>query len=438
MLSFKRFLEEQNVQEANLGTHPDNYPAGSIVSLNRGKVIGPYKEKDIFTVNSISSTPNKRKLPVYNVTTGSSKNIIYVTLTDIHNKQFVVQISKSAADSYFLKGSRSRAGANTNVIFTNKELAPTALGLGDKKLNKKQIISALQSNLKYDKETNNFLLGLAQTVNAKGSNFEVNIPEKFVSELNVVSKDYGELLSAIWVLNNVPGISSIVFPKSSNAALVDFYANEGTTPHPYSIKSEGGSKVTIGNILNGIKDMFDDPEAGKLVKNSFNKQELKYIDMLNTIIDLPMRSGMIEGHKLLNTDGINALAQAMNMSTQDVTNETINEWLKTKTGKQIKQKLEKFYAAVGSRPLDKMFESERDKNRLVIGPLGESLKRILNKNEAAVNTLIKMANLLKTTQVNISISPKKISFSIAKFSESKFKFDWAGYSGGNKLGFIKV
>jgi hypothetical protein len=39
-------------------------------------------------------------------------------------------------------------------------------------------------------------------------------------------------------------------------------------------------------------------------------------------------------------------------------------------------------------------------------------------------------------QNNIDVKKKVLRFSVHKFSEANFKFDWPGYVSGNKLGFI--
>mgnify|MGYP003344590853 FL=1 len=64
MLTFKQFLEEkysnsEEIDEANLGSHPDNYPAGSVVRVNKGIQFDTYKSGDILKVDFISNNPKK-------------------------------------------------------------------------------------------------------------------------------------------------------------------------------------------------------------------------------------------------------------------------------------------------------------------------------------------------------------------------------------------
>jgi len=442
MLSFKKFKailqEAEELEEANLGSHPDNYPEGSVVRLNKPFVIGPYKEGTLFTVLFIGPEKDKNITQVYPTKVSTTKKPVWIGLQDESGDKFQVMLSKSLADSYFLKGSKTRGGETTSVIFANKELTPDSLGFADKTLTSDGIISLLETNKKLKPEEKKFLVYLAKTVNGKGSSFFITVPEKFLSELNVISKDFGEILSAIWLLNNETGLTKIKFPDISNLPFIDLYGVSKKTLEPYSVKSEGGSKVSIGNILDSIDDVIKNPTKATGIELNFTTEESEIISSLRKIISLSMKDGMIEGHRILQTDAIKELSKVMNVPVAKITNKKIDEWAKNKTAQQLKKQLSTFYTKANSRPTEKMFESGREPNRLIVGPLGESLRRELNIRKPYLDVLNKIANLVEASQVNISIKPKTITFSLAKFRDAKFVFGWAGYSGGNKLGFIKT
>ena len=52
--------------------------------------------------------------------------------------------------------------------------------------------------------------------------------------------------------------------------------------------------------------------------------------------------------------------------------------------------------------------------------------------KASLTSLARQVILLQT---NVNVRKAKMTFRADKFSEAEFEFDWAGYSGGNKLGF---
>lgn len=440
MLSFNNFIrlskETDEISEANLGSHPDNYPPGALVRLNKNLSIGPYEEGEIFSILFISSKQDEKIEDIYIIGTKIS-NPIWIGLTDSSGKSFQIKISKSSADNYFLKGTRSRGGEKTSVIFANKELTPDSLGFSGKSLNIDEILTELENNKKLKQDEKDFLISLLEAVNSNGNSFDIDVPNKFLTELATISKDFGEIISAVWLLNNSES-TEIIFPEISNLPFIDLYGVDGKTLIPYSVKSEGGSKVSIGNILNSIDDVIKNPEKATGVDLSFNEEELFAIDIMKKIISLPMKDGMIEGHRILDTPAINELSNVIGVSKENITSSIIDKWLNNKTSQELKDKLSAFYTKAASRPTDKMFETDRDKNRLIVGPLGESLKREMNNRSFLLNTLNRLANLVEATQVNISIKPKTITLNQTKFVDAKFKFGWAGYSGGNKLGFTKV
>lgn len=422
MISFKNFLTE-----ANLGNSPDNYPPGSIILLNKGKTLGHYKERESFTVLEISKVERNYDYDL----NPNGKSILFITLSDSTNKVFTIKISKSNANSYFLKGKKLHA--THNILFTNKELSPDNLMLSGLTLTADQILVHLKSHLNYSNSINNLLLDMAKVSNAKGDVLSIDASEMNLSEFATISKDYGEILGAIWIMKNL-NFRTVTFPKSSNEPLIDFYANRFGVAYPFSIKSGSGSKVTIDNILKLIEHKAN--QQG--FKEQFADEELDSIQVLKRINELPMRDGMVEAHKILNTSGIQELSKVIGIPVSELTNTNITSWLDELPLDEIQSKLEKFYIDLNSRPADKMWTSNREKNRLIIAPLGESLHKMLNVMPEMQSALNKMSRMNTIIQLNVDVTDKKITFKTSKFKNSKFKFGWAGYSAGNKLGFKLV
>lgn len=403
---------------ANLGSHPDNYPEGSIVRLNKNRSIGPHKPETIFSVLYISNKKDETIETTYDLTNKSTSqsSIIWIGLEDINNIKFNIKLSKFLADTYFLKGSKkSKTGENVTNIFANKQLTPANLGIVGSVLRDSDIVSKLKENRNYDTETIEFLLYLMNSIGI-GESFDITIPNKYTTELQTINKDFGEILSSLWILRNESNIESISFPDKSNLPLIDFIGNSGTTTHSYSVKSLGGSNTTIGNIITNTE------------------KQSTILTNLNTLCNLPMRDGMIFGHLILDTEGINILSRIIGINKNRINNSIINNWLNDKQPQQIKTELKDFYDFINSHPAEKMFEA-REKNRLVIGPMGHSLVRILNNDSNYVDELNQMAKNRKVIQINVKISKKILSFTKSNFRDLNFVFDWAGYSGGNKLGF---
>lgn len=434
MLGFRSFI-----LEANLGLHPENYPAGSRVVLSKtpsseaiykGK-LGHHKSGDVFETIKISKEPIDYD---YDLIKSAVKDILFITVKDSADKEFTIRLSKSSANSIFTKGDIKGVAK----LFANKELCPDKFGLNGKTLTGLEIISHLKSNLNYSKEINDELLELAIKANSKG----LLIPDTNLSlirsvDLKTISKDYGEILGAIWAMKNL-GFTSVKFPLSPNEPLLDFYANKNDElPLAFSIKSGSGSKTSIDNIIKAAKANI--PVGGGKLEDYLTREEEKAIEVLKKINTLSMRNGMIEAHKILETAGIQELAKVMDIPVDDITNDTINSWLKAKTLPEIKTELQSFYSSVKSKPDEKMWTETRNINRLVIGPLGQSLPILFNKeNSPMLSVLNKIANIIVMHQLNVNVSKNSITFKVSEFKDSKFVFGWQGYSGGGKLGFRMV
>lgn len=430
MLGFRSF-----VLEANLGLHPENYPAGSRVVLSKtpsseeiykGK-LGHYKSGDAFETVKISKEPIKYD---YDLVRSSAKDLLFITVKDSNDKQFTIRLPKGSANKIFTKGDIKGVAK----LFANKELTPDKFGLNGKTLTGLEIISHVKSNLNYSKEINDELLELAIRSNSKGLIMsDINLSHIQSVDLKTVSKDYGEILGAIWVMKNL-GFTSVKFPSTSNEPLLDFYAIRYGIPFPYSIKSGSGSKTSIDNIIKAAKSNI--PVGGGKLEDYLTDDEEKALEVLKKINALPMRQGMIEAHKILETAGIQELAKVLGISVENITNDNINYWLDKKTLPEIKTELQTFYSLLKSKPDEKMWSETREKNRLVIGPLGQSLPPLFNKeNSPELTALNKIANIITMHQLNVNVSKNSISFKVSKFKDSKFVFDWQGYSGGGKLGF---
>ena len=61
---------------------------------------------------------------------------------------------------------------------------------------------------------------------------------------------------------------------------------------------------------------------------------------------------------------------------------------------------------------------------------------ILNSNKSIRDSLTNVARQVTLIQVNVDVKSNQMIFKKNKFKDIEFKFDWAGYGGGNKLGFL--
>tara|TARA_B110000495_G_C22976776_1_gene573809 strand:- start:53 stop:1465 length:1413 start_codon:yes stop_codon:yes gene_type:complete len=339
-------------------------------------------------------------------------------------------------------------------LFANKALSPDKLDLAGREYGLDELIKSTTAALKRhfpDGKTAkqlSSLLPLANTTSDKISFAELDFTDK---DFPKISADYGEILAAIWTMKNRK-FAKVNFPKASNHALIDFYGVKANINYPFSVKSGAtGGKVTVKNIIASIKGRAK-------TANADNSHELAD-EVISIVQNFSMKEQMIMLHQKFKTPVIISLSKIMKCSPNDIDLERVASWTKEintvkkdvyetkgkkkklieKAGNQSKDnhllvaKLEKWHKKY-SPPKDKTLKG-RDLTRFIVGPLGQSIYPILNKMPGMQESLTRIAQQVTLIQVNVNVKTKTMTFSSAFFKKAEFQFDWAGYSGGNTLGF---
>ena len=192
--------------------------------------------------------------------------------------------------------------AATGKTFKTKELSPDGFGLAGKTFNSKQALikaTAASVDERYgDKPEVAVPLKaiLQDAAIAKGAMIDLSDALVFgTSDLATISKDYGEILAAIWSFDNLD-FERVEFPVASNHKLIDFYGlrkakgGRGFDETPVSVKSgPTGGKVNIKNIVDALKRQN--------LEVDLNAQYAK--DVFETA-GLEMKGQMVRLHQLMN------------------------------------------------------------------------------------------------------------------------------------------
>lgn len=311
-------------------------------------------------------------------------------------------------------------------LFANKDLTPDNLGLAGQQLNKKDLIAHATNiiNSKYEGEVAKQLISLLHFANTKSANValsDINFEKK---DLAKVSADFGEILSAIWAMNSLQ-FREVYFPTASNEKLIDFYGVRMGIRYPISVKSGGGGKVTIKNIIDAIKN------RAKTASADHSKE--KALQIFNIVSNFSAKEQMIVVHQYMKTKCIKDLAKIMKMSVDQITLDSVKRWADQYEMDELAKILNSWHKKY-SMPGKKSFQG-RDKKRLVLSPLGESIWKILNNDKDIKKSLTNVARQVTLIQVNVDVKAKKLAFKSNYFKEADFQFGWPGYSSGNKLGF---
>lgn len=339
--------------------------------------------------------------------------------------------------------------ASTGKTFKTKELSPDGFGLAGKTFNSKQdLIKATAASVdeRYgDKPEVAVPLKaiLEDAAIAKGATIDLSDGLVFgASDLATISKDYGEILAAIWSFDNLD-FERVEFPVASNHKLIDFYGlrsaleGGGFDETPVSVKSgDTGGKVNIKNIIDALErqDLEVDMNA-QYAKEVFESAKL------------PMKRQMIKLHQLVNdgngTKIIQNLSKITKIPVESMDKDNLTAWAEEafKNGTLVDLIDKKWYSTLTrGRLTDKnirkrAFVDGQDPVRSIISPLGENIYPILNEDPKMKASLTSLARQVILLQTNVNVRKAKMTFRADKFSEAEFEFDWAGYSGGNKLGF---
>ena len=280
-----------------------------------------------------------------------------------------------------------------------------------------------------------------------------------------ISKDYGEILSGIWSMNEQSAdflpFSAVKYPPAGNFALVDFFgvSSDPEEPNmPISVKSGGGGAATISNII----------EAAKLVEALLPPQNNDFAQVAATN-EFNNRKQVIELNKILKLDptnpdsergmpGIRAMGKVLGVNWEDVTYEMIDDWTKkTSVEDQMGNKhpnakelgltkpglLQPVWDAAGSMPkLDAQLKRtstpdgfKKYSHFIAVSPLGQVIEDNLNQDAAIKEEFNRLARALTVVQCDINVKKRLLTFKVSKFSEASFKFAWPGLLGGNKMGF---
>ena len=319
------------------------------------------------------------------------------------------------------------AGKTGGLLFNNKDLSPDNLGFAGKTYTSLSIMKQLKTVLykNYDDEIADQLMDMATAAaTGKGNSSVKNtFPSK---DLAKVSADYGEILSALYAMKSLK-FKQAYFPLASNEALIDFYGIRPGVRYPISVKSGGGGKVTIQNIINAIENRAKKASAADISKEPS-------LDVFKIVNSLPMKEQMIELHKSRDTDGIKQLAKIMGMPVNNLSLKSVKAYTDSKTNDELISELQPFWKILNMKLTDKILQAD-DKLRLVISPLGESIWKILNADKEIKESLTRVARQVTLIQVNVDVRKSGITFQNNYFKDAEFEFGWAGYAAGNKLGF---
>ncbi len=476
MLSFKHFLEETTLAGKSRGTGKskwDNYLAP----------VWDKKDGYIFTLakdaNILGNPENKEVL--YSAKKGTMIKILSKEVVKSGTSSFAeIMVKGEAAGFVNINSIQKPTDRNDNAVIpggkNSKEFTPDKLGLGgDEFKSSSSLVAALSKGLKklygddkyseimrYLSDFTKQISGHALITEGKKDRFTKVYTTKEVydiapQDIKVLSKNFGEVLGALYIIHTNKKMSVIGFPSNISEGLYDFYGREASgVPHYYSVKSHGGSSTSLAN-LNFIKKHF-------ATNNSYIQKHIKELNAIDALINYKGThtvGNITEWFKKEQPSKVKQIISIMSktggVKLKSLAQSDLTTWIqamrKNSDVETFVKTMNKVYKDVlsdqpGSTPkaakksLEDMFNtptaSEYSAGYLIY-PLGSYIVSYMNADtdyREALNILANAGTFV--SQCTVDMEKNTTTIQIIKFSKNEFKFSYNGgskYPGNRPIGF---
>ena len=469
MKSFKTFVKEANLLGTSRKKRKPNWDV---------YIVTNYNKKDIHTLES------KGDLNLYNPK--SMKSIVTLKSSDkiqiLSTKLIIKSRSQYASVSFGRKkgllnlnaitkpsdrAKKARDGDIDSVIkggSHSKEFTPDKLGMGGSEYSSvgsmvPDVGERVNKTYGGDehKQIRMFLGDIIKNITGISVLKEAKVPrherkyntsgdyEISKGDLKILSKNFGEIIGAMYILKTNKKLSVVGFPSNISEGLYDFYGTtkKGRTVY-YSAKSAGGSSTSLENLnfirkhfsasnpfLQKYSDEMDAIDALINVKGVYNTlyniRAFFNDDFSTKVKEISKRMSKISSKKIIDLE-----PDMLDGWFQDVKeNSTEDEFVSTMQSiyNDILGDLGKPRKTTEG-VLREMFSSESDFDHgYIMYPMGSYIVNYMNNTPRyieALNLLAGYANFILQATVDIDI--KTTTVKIIKFSKNQFRFSYNGMS----------
>jgi len=275
-------------------------------------------------------------------------------------------------------------------------------------------------------------------------------------DLKILSKNFGEVIAAIYILSTNKNITSVEFPKSVKEGLYDFigYDSRGNAYY-YSVKSGKGSSTAMSNI-NFIINNFSE-------NNSFFKENKGAIDVILSIINSKESNTLDVIQKFFEDilpDKVSSILKELGRihPIQDISQSSLTEWfsnmVQNYSVEEFVDMMDGIYnnilgdqkggpSITTKNVLIGMYNSGNSKpfqNGYLYYPMGSYIVKYLNSKYLDIlNKLLNLGSFL--VQVNVVMDNTGATITIEVFKNKSFRFSYNGMSnkpGNRPIGFISA
>lgn len=344
-----------------------------------------------------------------------------------------------------------------------KDFTPDKLGIKGRKFNAEELVSAVTQGLKDLKISGpifEFLMDCMSSVVNKNlfegkmerftKNIKLSGSYNFDKEsLKKFSKNFGEILGALFVLKTDKSTKIIEYPSKINEGLYDFIAHKEIGQKIYySSKAGNGSASALKNLNVFIP----------FISSKFSKDNVEKIKLLITGKNRPTIDVIIDYINNFEPDLSTFINRELGIRSSELSHSDLSDWWSKNASQmneeKIRQTFTKIYDKIGydfngtaMTSLISIFSAKKDtsKNGYILYPLGSYIARTLNEDPVMLkllNEILTMSYLSGSVfQVNADIFNDHLEFGIIRFKNNQFQFNYhAGmkYPGNVPLAFKEI
>jgi hypothetical protein len=341
---------------------------------------------------------------------------------------------------------QTREGKSTIAA---KSLTPGAFGMNGKTYkNSKAIINSVQSGLNSmpNKQLANALTLLLKDVDntktqkvgniSQVKDYSKSIPlskdtQKALTfvlpgDLDMVGKDFGEILGAVLMAKEINLQEGVYFPKG-NEPLTDFYVDG----YGISSKYKKGAAATLSRVVEEL-----DP------KNLTTKEQKEFYKTFTEAFKLGVSDSYLKLARKYAPAQLGALAFTMGIPENEITVQAINDYVvellpkkvpnqaDPKLDKKIEQEFQQFFASTKSKPSLPIKWGSLAKNKnyygIVMAPLSAAVAKKLNEDPKYTKVLKEIIGKVEIKQLYLDFNLKSnsMAFKLKSFADPNASFSF--------------
>ena len=451
MLTFNQFLQEAALSGNSRSKQKPNWDAYIVDDPD-------WEDKEYEVEDAAILLDGTLNNKICDVSKGEKIKILSLELKKSGSSSFA-EVKTNNGDEGFLNIGKIKKPASKNT----KDFTPDKLGVKGRKFEIDDLVSEVIVNLKLlkvDSKTIEFLIDCMSSVTNKNL-FEGKI-ERFTKgvklsktysfdkdSLKKFSKNFGEILGALFVLKTDKTVKFVEFPSKINEGLYDFIAHKEIGQKIYySSKAAEGSATALKNLNAFIPKL----------SSKFSKENIDKIKFLMTEKDRPLIDIVVDYININEPNLSKFINDELGIRTTKLAHDELSKWWFDNAPQMDKEKIKQTFSKIYDRidydfnakameSLVSIFSAKRDtsKNGYILYPLASYIKKSLNEDPEMLKLLndILTASYLSGTvfQINSDIFNDHLEFGIIRFKNNQFKFDYnAGmkYPGNRPLAFKEV